>query len=395
MSKNNYLFVLGRNPSLSRAELQPFCTELWFNESKALLIAKNLKFSNPRKLPKTDEQLFLDRLGGTIRMGEILGEYHSSAQLQSAILDHIKSENKFIEKMKLGLSAFGCGKSFLRNLAPSLRDSLEQEQNLKIRLCNSPGENLSSGRIFDERLLQKGYEFMIVQSGNSFLLAKTVANQNIRNYTLRDRIKNFRDAKLGMLPPKLAQILINLANPTYEEMVIDPFCGTGTVNMEAAIMGYKTTGSDIDDEVLMGAQENFNQLAEKFRYPTGNGTFFASPAQKFPKEKLSGVIVTEGYLGHNFEKNPHPSEIERNIQEVLQIWEEVFKNLHLTNIQTVSFCLPAWRKGNEWVSISEKLFAKLEKSPYTPLALFGKRKTYIYSRPGAFVAREICIMKKK
>ena len=395
MNNKNYLFLLGRNTELSRAELQNFCDEVWFDAEHGLMIGENLRFENPRDLPKNPEQLFLDRLGGTIRIAEIRGEYHSIRELHQEILDLIQKDNLFDTKIKIGTSAFGCGKSFLKSFNPELKKNIEKQLNLKVRLCNTPGENLSSGRLFDERLLQKGYEFIIVQSGNSFLLAKTVANQNIRNYTLRDRIKNFRDAKLGMLPPKLAQILINLANPNYEGKVIDPFCGTGTVNIEAAIMGYKTIGSDIDEEVLSGAKENFLQLSEKFRYPEAWGTFFSSPAEKFPQDKLSGVIVTEGYLGHNFENDPKLNEIEQNSREILDIWSSFFQNIAPSNIRVVSFCLPAWRKGGNWISIAEKLFAKLEKTSYTPLALFGKHKTYLYHRPGAFVAREICIVRKK
>lgn len=389
---NQYLFLLGRNSKLSRAELLNFCDEVWYDEAQSLFIADHLQFENPRGLPKTADQLFLDRLGGTIRMGKILGEFFSIQALHNSILQHIKDENLFTEKIKMGASAFGCGKHFLKEFMPKIKNSLEQELGLKVRLCNTPGQNLSSGRIFDERLLQKGYEFIIVQQGHSFLLTKTTANQNIRNYTLRDRIKSFRDAKLGMLPPKLAQILINLAHPGFEEVVIDPFCGTGTVNIEAAIMGYHTIGADRDASVISGATDNFVQLAEKFRYPESWGTFFTSEAQQFPKEKLSGVMVTEGFLGFNFEKKPSSAEIEKNIKKILSIWADVLSHLESSPIRLLCFCLPAWRDRGGWVSISEKLFAKTHKSAYTPLALFENQKTYLYHRPEAFVAREICVV---
>lgn len=389
-----YLFLLGRNTTLSRAELLNFCDEVWYDESNSLLIGENLRFENPRNLPKKAEQLFLDRLGGTIRMAEILGEFHSIKELHDHILRLVNKDNLFTERIKIGASAFGCGKSFLKEFMPKIRAIFEKNLNLKVRLVNTKGQNLNSGRIFDERLLQKGYEFMIVQQKNSFLLTKTVANQNIRNYTLRDRIKNFRDAKLGMLPPKLAQILINLVDPKINEIIIDPFCGTGTVNVEAAILGHQNIGSDIDADVLDGAKANFLQLSEKFRYLETAGEFLVSEAQKFPSDKLKGVLVTEGYLGFNFQKSPSPSEVERNTEEVLRIWEEVFRSLESSKVRGVSFCLPAWRQGNRWVSISEKLFAKISKSAYNPIALFGNKRTFLYHRPGAFVAREICVLSR-
>lgn len=57
--------------------------------------------------------------------------------------------------------------------------------------------------------------------------------QDIESYTARDQARPMRDARVGMLPPKLAQIIINLAlsNNDITE-VLDPFCGTGVVLQE-------------------------------------------------------------------------------------------------------------------------------------------------------------------
>ncbi len=392
-----YLFLLGRNPTLSRAELLNFCEEVWYDENKSLFIGEKLRFENPRDLPKKHEQLFLDRVGGTIRMGAIVGEYRSVKEVQGSILKEIENEEKEKKESRiiLGFSAFGCGREFLKSFVPETRRLVEKKIEVKVRIENSPGQNLTSGRIFEAKLLRKGNEFIIVKNRDSYLLTKTVANQNIRNYTLRDRIKNFRDAKLGMLPPKLAQVLLNLTNPKFDEVVIDPFCGTGTVNIEAAIAGFRTIGSDIDEKVVEMARSNFEQMSEKFRYDNDSGEFFISDAVLFPSKKLSGVVVTEGYLGFNFTQAPTKQEIEKNSKLVMKLWDEFFYHLEKSKISKVSLCLPLWRFGKNSVSISEKLFAKIRKYSYTPDVLFGNQKTFVYSRPGAFVGREICVVKKQ
>ncbi len=53
---STYLFVLGKNTPLSRAELSHFCDEILFEQDGNLLLAENLRFENPRNLPKTKEQ---------------------------------------------------------------------------------------------------------------------------------------------------------------------------------------------------------------------------------------------------------------------------------------------------------------------------------------------------
>jgi len=388
-----YLFVLGRNPVLSRAELNNFCDEVLFEKEKSLFIGENLKFQNLRDLPKTPEQLFLDRLGGTIRFGEILGEFFNEKDLQEEILKQIQSQ-KPEGKIHLGVSGWGCGKTFLKHFLPELKNAFRKKHDRNCRIVNSPGKNLDSGQIFGGKLLKKGFEFLVWKKENSWLLAQTVANQNLNNYTLRDREKKFRDPRMGMLPPKLAQILINLSNPKPEELVIDPFCGSGTINIEAAISGYKTIGSDLDPKRTDLAQKNFAQMAEKFRYETSSGEFFASDAVKFPLGKTKGIIATEGFLGENFGRKLTREEISKNSLVILKVWEKTLSHLEDSNIRTISFCLPVWKIGREEISLAEKLFAKLDKTSYTPRVLFDEQKTFLYSRTDAFVAREICVLER-
>lgn len=386
----NYLFVLGRNFELSRAELLNFCDEVFSCEEKSLFIGENLDFSNPRELPKAPEQLFLDRLGGTIRFGEVLGEFSS----KTAVLKEMDAQLRKQEKHKVGMSVFGGGKELLGDLAYGLRDKWKA-QGEKLRVENFQGKNMTSGQIFDRRILQKGIEFLVWKNKDSFLLAQTVANQNIRNYTLRDRAKSFRDAHMGMLPPKLAQILINLANPKMDQTVHDLFCGSGTLNIEAAIMGYKTAGSDINESYVKGAKTNFAEMAQKFRYPEDSGTFKVQDVTQVNMQNLSGVVCTEGYLGENFRSAPTLEMIQNNGRRVLDMWKQFLSQLENSKIERIVFCLPCWNHKGKKISISEKLFAKTSKSSYILSALFENQKTFVYERDKTFVAREICMIERK
>lgn len=391
---NTYLFVLGRNPGLSRAELTPFCDEVLYDAEKSLLIAENIRFENPRNIPREPEQLFLDRFGGTIRFGEIIGELRSPIEVKNKIF-HTAQNEKSEGKIHLGISAWGCGRSFLKSFLPELKDKFKN-QGRNCRIVNAPGQSLDSGKIFGEKLLRKGFEFLVWKKGDSFLLAKTVANQNLRNYTLRDREKQFRDSKMGMLPPKLAQILINLADPQWNQTIIDPFCGSGTINIEAAIMGFQTIGSDIEERQVTESQKNFDQMAEKFRYEEKSGQFVVTDALQFPFQKYDqGVVVTEGFLGTNFVKRPEKSAIEQDSRDIVKLWEKIFQRLEDSTIQTVVFCLPHWKLRNETISIAEKVFSKTESSSYEPQSNFEGKKTFVYARPDAFVGREICVMRRQ
>ncbi len=396
MSKQ-YLFVLGRNPILSRAELLNFCDEVQYSRTQNLFIGENLKFENPRDLPKSPEQIFLDRCGGVQRFGEIVDKTcKDEAEVCSTIFEQMPN-TKFDQKEKIAISFFGRNKRFLPGFLPKIKAFLVQ-QKCSIRIENMNCQNMTSGQIFDRKLMKKGNEFLIYETDGVFRVAKTVANQNLRNYVLRDRKKPFRDAKMGMLPPKLAQILINLTNPYFSETIIDPFCGSGTICAEGAIFGFKTIGSDMNTKFVQGAKENFQFLSEKFRFPESAGEFVVSDAVNFPfSNHNKAVLITEGYLGTNFESEREMSseKIEKASAEILKVWGDIFAKLEKTKIKKVVLCLPAWNFQGRSISIAKKLFAKTIKNNYIPRALFGTENTFLYERPGAFVAREICVLERK
>lgn len=58
------------------------------------------------------------------------------------------------------------------------------------------------------------------------------------------------------LHPKYARALINLTGVARGGTVLDPFCGTGGIAIEAADMGMKAMVSDFDPEMVAGCREN-------------------------------------------------------------------------------------------------------------------------------------------
>lgn len=60
----------------------------------------------------------------------------------------------------------------------------------------------------------------------------------------------------GSMSPKLARCMVNLTGVKKDDVVLDPFCGTGGILIEAGIMGMKVIGSDIDDKMVEGTIKN-------------------------------------------------------------------------------------------------------------------------------------------
>lgn len=76
--------------------------------------------------------------------------------------------------------------------------------------------------------------------------------------------KNFDERKPQFRPffhptsmhPKLARVLVNLSRVKKGDILLDPFCGTGGILIEAGLIGIKVKGSDIDDKMVNGCEKN-------------------------------------------------------------------------------------------------------------------------------------------
>lgn len=61
------------------------------------------------------------------------------------------------------------------------------------------------------------------------------------------------------LDPVLARVLVNLSEVRPGGHVIDPFCGTGGILIEAGLCGIGVHGSDVQKEMVKGTRENLEE----------------------------------------------------------------------------------------------------------------------------------------
>ena len=67
----------------------------------------------------------------------------------------------------------------------------------------------------------------------------------------------------GVLLPKTARTLVNLTRIKPGDNFIDPFCGTGSLLIEAALIGSRTFGFDIDSNMVSGSKRNLEYYGLK------------------------------------------------------------------------------------------------------------------------------------
>jgi len=61
------------------------------------------------------------------------------------------------------------------------------------------------------------------------------------------------------MPAKLARCMVNLAQPRAGDLVLDPFCGTASMLIEAGLIGCRVVGFDVQRRMVRGSLRNLDR----------------------------------------------------------------------------------------------------------------------------------------
>lgn len=291
------LFILGREPELSVAELEAVAPR--WNATVQVLTSEAADVKHETALPERA----LDQLGGSVKQVSVLERWPLATNLVSVLIEHLTGEwiNKLFPdggRIEFGLSIYGASNS---ERAAANRQGLLLKKELTsssrpVRYVTSREPQLSAVTVQRNGLLKKGKELVLVNTATEVIVGITVAVQDYQAYGLRDFGRPAANAKSGMLPPKLAQVMLNIAGVREHDVLLDPFCGTGTVLQEAVLMGVKEIhGSDNEPQAVKDSQENIRWLFKE--YPKVQANVEITMRQAQLTSVPADIIVTEPYLG--------------------------------------------------------------------------------------------------
>jgi tRNA (guanine10-N2)-dimethyltransferase len=388
----NKLTILGRQSALSLAEL-----EALLGDHNVCSHGAHVALVNDAGTPLTHATI-----GGTIKIGEVIGSYPTQdfRSLLPYITTWLDTYTKDLPegKLKIGISLYGL-KGQPRAIGAF---GLEIKRHLKsqgksVRLVPNTTSDLSSAQVFHNHLANElGVEFLIASDGKETVIARTTSVQDINNYSRRDYHRPRRDAFVGMLPPKLAQIMLNLAQAEKGSTVLDPFCGTGVVLMEATLRGCQVIGSDISQKMIDYTEENLKWLSEVYETPSTIVSLGAADAQSASWATPIDHAVCETYLGRPLSILPRREDLEKIRSECDSLVSHFLTNL-LPQLGAQSRCtiaVPAWKKEKGFIHLP--VIDQLEKIGYNRHSFSHANYTdMIYSREDQLVARELLVLTKR
>lgn len=354
-AQTTYVYIPGKNWKLSLAELAAF---LETREAKFSVRS----FSKEFFAVNTEENasiLAIADLGGILKIGRVATEFATQvigeAFLQKNKQTREKLKKEIISSGLIGeMPAVATGKTFFgvsvycaedsllpisKSIQRFLGSSMKRELSAhgkKSRFMgfsrNRKYPQLSPVEVLKKNLVEKRAEILLCIGKSQTSVSTTVAVHNPFEFQKRDVCKP-NQRKIFAIPPRLARIMVNLASCTPGKLLLDPFCGVGTILQEALLAKAKVVGVDVNPWCVKATAGNLEWLKREYALEKPEYIILQGDARRVTdklKERVN-CIATEPDLGpalHHIPTTPYARKIVAKLEPLYYSFlEEAYKAL--------------------------------------------------------------------
>ncbi len=358
------MFILGKNWLLSLAEM------IVLLEDRGIL--KSLKdYSKTTAIISTKEPLkdedivdIQSALGGCFKIGRLIETYDIEVARKAFPIkgSHSKKEREILgqctwtsliwssprgKKIKYGVSTYPSGdeegktidyKRFTRGMNDFVKTHLlgERAKRADYLIYDEPDRRdatRSNTALWPQSIAKHGLlkppnaEIIAAFTDTKLYVAKSVAVYDSMLQQYRDESRPFISSEIST-SPKICRTLLTLAGARTGDSVLDPFCGTGTLLMEAALLEMRCIGMDLDGNAIEGSQSNLRWLGKELGSHL-DFTLIKGDAKE--ADKLVGrevdAIAFEPHLGPVYKAKPDTQEALEVMQELTDLYRDTLKAL--------------------------------------------------------------------
>lgn len=412
-----YAAVLGHQPHISIAELAAAFEGFTAEE---IVEKQVLLFSVSKEI----EPESFDTLGGCQLLAAQITEADVSLDDVPQLLT--QEVQKVKKKVTFGLRCFAVPKAELKRAYRRGKEEM-RKQNRACRYIGNDKKPAAVALLHDTDILsgKRGVELFFVGTASGIWAGKTIGAQNIDAYTKRDMQKPVRDTTVGLLPPKLAQIMLNFGawqarEALPEEVkkknaarkrkkkeiytVLDPFCGTGVMPLECLLRGWNVVASDVSQKAVNGCKKNIEWIRKEhslLKKDVSDAVSKHDATKPFKEKTLPDIVVTETTLGPAISKKLTKGDAKKHAKDNEKIQAAFLENAAATLPGVPLVCTwPFWRVKGEAIRL-EKVWKALDAAGYEAVLPPGitaedpEKPSLLYQRKDQFVGREIVILQPK
>ncbi|MFX1252385.1 MAG: DNA methyltransferase [Promethearchaeota archaeon] len=404
MSSNIFLFGLGRDGSLSLAEIVSYF------EARAIPISLEgyaRDYALIRIETPFNVQLAMKSLGGTVRIGEIYSTIPTQQNALIKTLDWDFLFNEAFDKFKWAISFYSISQEsddFPNQVKKAINAYFKREKikaNYKWPARRGSGSYyLDPSDVNRNKMTSEGFECIIVRQKNKYYIGKTISVFNPAHSELRDlgRPQQLPSQAISL---RLARILINLSQVKPGDLILDPFCGIGTLLQEALFLGLRAVGVEIESKRVEMAQQNLKWFQRKYPETEEWKIILGDSRQliDFFSSFVDGV-ATEPFLGPLLHGPLKINEARKLVDELEIFYRCIFKELEkiLKPEKKVAIVLPVF-PVHDSKSLKPNLSKILEGTNFRIFDILKKFHLqylpYTYRSQNSHLTREIYVFKKQ
>lgn len=389
-----YFFELGRDQDCAVAELASSLP------AEARLIDWAGQFVVVAATSAIDSAQLQQKLGGIVRIGRVTTSvpHLNFDDLRGAVLDELRSRPT--HNFGISLVGFAWKPNERNRLGLEIKKLLRADkQSVRFVVAD---KLVVQSVVAHDQLITKGVEFVAIQGRDSVYLGTTEAVQNWREWSYFDFDRPIRDPRRGMLPPKLARLMLNLSGAVATDTLLDPFCGIGTTLQEAIRSGHtRVVGTDTDPRAIAAADKNLSWLLSGLQPQSEpQVTLEVADLKHLPINRLPAIdiIVTEGALGASTLNRMQLYQRVDEMTKVFRAYQDWLGQLRLIHARVVVLAFPLLREPRTEFPIAKAVAAagwklvSFTSNPswlHHPAWVKSSVPILTYERPDQVVGRQI------
>ncbi len=386
-----YFFECGNFFDFSLAELSAVFESFNLSKDSIHKVSNTILLVESSTITSSLMEQVFKRLGGFIRYGEVIEDLDSFL-------------NPYFEKKKVtyGISILGDNLLTIKDvqrLANEIKRGFRTNK-IGVRFILPKTRELNAAQIYNNKVLENGFELCIFQSNNENLYGKTLGIQDIYSFVKRDTQRPEADFEMGVLPQKLARIMCNLTG-IKEGIIWDPFCGSGTILMEAAVLGFDILGTDIDLIALDSLSKNIQWLSNEKLITDIKYNIFQLDINNVERKVLKDLkrtpinaIVCEPFMGPPQKKVLTEFKAKELIEDITKLYNNFFNVVNQMSSKgfKIVLILPSYKTKKGWIDINISQFIEKKWDVLNRSYTKGDLK---WKRINSIIARNIFILEKR
>ncbi len=346
------VLIPGKNWKLSLAEVIVFLKSKGIKFEVNQLSREFVAFTTKERT----NAITIDDLGGTLKIGKTNSEFNTQvvkkaflqkdklAQAQiakSATSGCVISEmlEASFGKIRFGVSVY-CSENSLRPVSGRLQrflgSTIKRELSSHDRNSSFIGfaKKRKQPQLTPVEVLKKDFvgnkaEILFCIGTKHTIVATTTAVHNPFEFQKRD-VKKPVQRKIFAMPPRLSKIMVNLASCSTGKLLLDPFCGVGTILQEALLVGARVIGLDINPWCIKATTKNLEWIKKEYTLKDAEYTVVQGDARRIT-DKIGGevdCIASEPDLGPALRQVPTAPYAERIVRRLKPIYHDFLQEAY-------------------------------------------------------------------